>query len=1021
MTTDSMKEFRCWSASNVAQTVFSDIGALTGDADSVFLAAHTPTALDHRTGAELGGGRSGEQKVLEALTGRIGDLERNTLVAVTGSSGSGKSHVVRWVHAHLPEDPRYRVLYVPRAVQTLRELLRKVIEGLPGVQSGDLIKRVDAAFAGVKPGELQERLVSEMKIALNWTLDDRASFDGETADQAAKREDRNNMLGVRDAERGRRDGLAELIDLAAFKESLLRPEGALGQLVQSYYTKTSRRDDNEEIFSADDLPLRARGIRTEIRSRTELYELWQIIVRNPEDATKLLAEALRVALPKAVGLRLPGGETLDSLFRASRKALRDQEQELILIFEDLAQFGLVDGELYDQFVTQPGDELAPLRVIFAITDGPYGDLERTVLTRIEHEFHVGGYALARPAEFVARYLNLTRIGRDETHRLWTTDGRESESNWMANACDTRENGLPCRHRDTCHTAFGAVTVEGLGQVGLYPYNEEALKRALKRVGRTPTPRKVLDHCVSEILTEADVHIGNRSYPHERTWNQFDHSVQMQRDVLLAEFPSTDPERNYRALVLWGNESPLAVGVLDAFALESAIPRKSGERDRQSTRQSSGEEARGGFETSLENKLYPVYQWQNGEELPEDDVNAIRTALYALTLDRLNLDQWRIHTYDGRGREFLNKLFNITSFDIEGARGATAGSDSIRFTVTRGPEDVRVLVAARWFRDHGHFDPNQAKWQWPQGSDPGELMVELEARLDEWANIVRTQFLQRSGGSRLAQDAVGIRAVALAASGRRIDTIAGAAPVLAKPAEAPKLPSAHWAEAHTTAERIIHSLSVRNYVGEFAAVRQGEDGDPQLVDPRELDGAVQRFLANPVSSLEEVGRSNSDEVLMRDALQLLQACTAAAPSEAEASAIAVAAIDSLLEGQRPADVGRYAEAVGEAASIAGFFRPRDQLGTFRRHVAEVSATDEVALLTLPEGDVGAVVRSQFAVREIATLAHSLELVRRSMDLTIEECRRSGGGAGDLQALSLEVRSKVQRLEAVVRSLEPQGGA
>ena len=42
MAENSMARFRCWSAEGVARTVFSDIGMLAGDADAVFLAAHTP-------------------------------------------------------------------------------------------------------------------------------------------------------------------------------------------------------------------------------------------------------------------------------------------------------------------------------------------------------------------------------------------------------------------------------------------------------------------------------------------------------------------------------------------------------------------------------------------------------------------------------------------------------------------------------------------------------------------------------------------------------------------------------------------------------------------------------------------------------------------------------------------------------------------------------------------------------------------------------------------------------------------
>lgn len=1021
MTDDRMTEFRCWSAENIAQTVFSDIGALAGDADSVFLAAHTPMDLEHRRGVELGGEMSGEARVLEALTRRIGDSERNTLVAVTGSSGSGKSHVVRWVHAHLPsEDPRFQVLYVPRAIQTLRELLRRVIEGLPGVEGADLLKRVDSAFTGVKPGELQERLVSELKIALNWTLDDRAPYDGETPDAAAKREDRNNMLGVRDQERGRRDGLAELIDLPAFKESLLRQDGALGQLVQSYFRKTSRRDDNDAIFTADDLPLRARGIRSEIRSRTELYELWQIIVQNPQDATKLLEEALRVALPKAVGLRVAGGDTLDSLFRASRKALRARGQELVLIFEDLAQFGLVDGELYDQFVTQPGDDLAPLRVIFAITDGPYADLERTVLTRIEHEFHVGGSALGQPHEFVGRYLNLARVGRGETQRLWSMrDGESSDTTWMTNSCDTRENGLACRHRDVCHSSFGTAQIEGLGDVGLYPYNGEALHRALTKLGEARTPREVLDHCVSEILTEADVHIAQRSYPHERARDQFDFKVRMAKDALLKTNPSIDPERAYRALVIWGDESPLPPGVIDAFSLGIKVSATSTGTATSTKRPTARDTSEISERPKLENKLLALFQWQNGEELPEDDVNILRTTLCGLTIDRLHLDQQCVHIYNGRGKVILDKLFNMTSFIIAGSRGAKAGAGSVRFDLERTAEDTMVMAAARWFRDHGHFDPTQAKWEWPQGYDPGQLMLTLETRLDAWAAEVRDRFLNQTGGKRLAQYAIGLYAVALATAGHDANKITSTASVLGGPRDTPNIATPAWAAADEIANRVLSSLEVEGYVGEFAAVRQGVRGMPQLVDPLALDEAVRQFLTDPSSSLEEAKRIDVDPVLARAAQQLLDVVSASAPAEAATVQANAERVETLLEGESPAVVGRAVEAVGEAASFAGFFRPSDQLGAFRRHVSTLSSFPTIDLPPTSSGDAGDLIRGQSTSRQVAVLADALESIRQVMELTKAECARSSAGGGDITAVRDSVRSKLLRLDRIATSLEPQG--
>ena len=75
----------------------------------------------------------GEAQILNALRDQIGIAGRNTLIAVTGDVGTGKSHAVRWVRAHLDDDPlRYRTIYVPRDLSTLRGLLGRILEGLPG-------------------------------------------------------------------------------------------------------------------------------------------------------------------------------------------------------------------------------------------------------------------------------------------------------------------------------------------------------------------------------------------------------------------------------------------------------------------------------------------------------------------------------------------------------------------------------------------------------------------------------------------------------------------------------------------------------------------------------------------------------------------------------------------------------------------------------------------------------------------------------------------------------------------------
>ncbi len=1020
----SMKGFRCWSRKSVAETVFPDIGTLASDADSLFMAAHTPMVLDHRKGSELGVATSGEAQVLEALTRNIGDLEKNTLVAVTGGAGSGKSHVVRWVHAHLSQDdPRYKILYVPRAVQTLRQLLGRIAGGLPGVDSSDLQSRVDSALSSGKQGEFQARLWSEIKLALQFSIEEGAPHEGETPDEAAAREDRNSLLGRPDEKEGRVNGLADLLQVRAFKDALLRSDGRIDLLVRSYFTETSRRDENIDVFTRDDLPLRERGVLTELRANQELQELWRVIMANPQDALDLLEDALRFALLRATDLRPKGsGDTLDSLFLESRKALRVKKQELILVFEDLAQFGLVDAELYNQLATAPGEVLAPLRVVFAITDGPYARMAPTVRSRVEHEFYVSDSVLSDSKQFIGRYLNLIRVGRDETEELWAAHaGRGDSDKWMLNACDAREAGQPCLHRAKCHQAFGKVSIDGLGEVGLYPYNPQALERAVSRAAtRVPeplTPRRVLDDCISTILSEADVHMGEGKYPHERTRTQFDFEVHTDKDVLLKKNPSTEPERTYRALVIWGDEGPLKEGILEAFSLDVTSAKRQDNDGESSKAENDGGGKSKDLDKPLEQRMRPLMQWRSGDELPDGEADLIRDALCAFVGDRLQLDESLIYVHKGRGKVILDRLLKRTSFYIDGARGQRAGADAVSFDLTRTIGDMRVMAAARWFHDHGHFDPERAKWQWPQGYDPGELMVEFEARLDNWASIVRARFLEITGGPRIALDSVGCRAVALAATGHPTEEL-GTSSVLGA-ASAGMLPaSAEWVPVDEVASRIISTLRVGEYVAEFASVRQG-GGGPQIVDPRDLDNAIQEFLTDPTNALSRVADNDVEHSLAMSARQLLDAITSAYEEHVATTTRDFAAVELLLEGSDPERVGIDAFEVGKFALDEGFFRPSDQWHVFRRHTDFLKSVGSVDGFDTGACQVADVLRNEHLARRASQISESLTFVKNALESTRVECERSKGGSGDLTAVRDKVKEHIEKLAVLVESLGAGG--
>ena len=353
---------------------------------------------------------SGEAEILNALRGELGRAGQNTIIAITGDVGTGKSHAVRWVRAHLEEDlQRYRTIYIPRDVATLRELLGGILSSLPGEKARSAERRLDNAITKKPHSQIMNTLTDKLREVLAYESSDQGDGDPEL---------RRFLLGRRtDHTAKRRDGLADLMLNRTIVDHLNREGGAIDALVSSLSDKRSGRDQEFPEFTTDDIPVRATGIRNKLDPG--LVALWNYLVADPGPAVSLLNEAIRRAVPMTIGLE--AGTTLDAIFRETREMLRREDEELVLIFEDLALFGLIEDDLFNQFLLQPGDSYCPVRVLFAITDAKYRTvIPDSVRDRITFHYKIKNLESDGSRErtsalttFVARYLNNARVGREK--------------------------------------------------------------------------------------------------------------------------------------------------------------------------------------------------------------------------------------------------------------------------------------------------------------------------------------------------------------------------------------------------------------------------------------------------------------------------------------------------------------------------------------------------------------------------------------------------------------------------------
>ena len=156
----SFERFVCWDR--------SELGLIETDAvdmpKAMFLATHQPMPV---WGEEYG--REGtrqlvdEKAVLEAF-----EQERTAplIMPIIGSSGSGKSHLVRWLRYSLPERDDRLVIWVRRDRTSLADVVADLLDAIPATDEsltaavGELREQLgQAAAVEMSDDELRRRLV----------------------------------------------------------------------------------------------------------------------------------------------------------------------------------------------------------------------------------------------------------------------------------------------------------------------------------------------------------------------------------------------------------------------------------------------------------------------------------------------------------------------------------------------------------------------------------------------------------------------------------------------------------------------------------------------------------------------------------------------------------------------------------------------------------------------------------------------------------------------------------------------
>ncbi|MCX7166619.1 MAG: protein DpdH [Rhodocyclales bacterium] len=423
---------RYWPAQkNVAECIRTEAEVVN---DAVLLAVHEPRPLITRSAVGTVERRVTERDLLESLMRDASDGSA-VLVAITGESGVGKSHMVRWLYAQLQRHPRRDQLVIVLVPKTasLRQVVERILEPLQGVAYENLLAELSKAVEHLQPREAAALLGTALSNEFAQKLE-------------------SGMEALRQAGQDNRP-LRERLDLTKKLRDLIRDpdvlDGWFSAVLERIVRQTLeggsetqkgelRRFVPEDLIIPDDWS--PDTVKTAVQSAL------QQLTRNDGASRPLAAEILQDALDPALRTvfqfsKALGQRTIEDIVDEIRKALLKDDKELVLLIEDFAALAGIQQPLLNLIIAESDDHAgkrvrAPIRTALAVTDG-FLPGRQTILTRAKQEWFIPNTeatpeaTIERLTDLAGRYLNAARWGVEALQEQFRKSKVADLNKWVA--------------------------------------------------------------------------------------------------------------------------------------------------------------------------------------------------------------------------------------------------------------------------------------------------------------------------------------------------------------------------------------------------------------------------------------------------------------------------------------------------------------------------------------------------------------------------------------------------------------
>jgi len=457
--------------------------------------------------------------------------DQHQFVLVIGSSGAGKSHLIRWFDAKIErQKPDSEVvLFVRRSDNTLKGTIKQLLEKpeVASIQNKDLYERLVKATSTISESKLMNAIYHQFIVEIE---DD----NGEDIDY------------INNADRKR---IAPLLSNELFKARMMADDGPIVR-IYSKVAESSTPDNRDVVpeFLPEDFQVDIAfcdkvqydgGDKKAVRLLEKLY-------MEPEVAdavAKYLNSKVDTVIQSCAGLE-PGD--FEQVFKEIRKELKRQGKSLTLLIEDITAFTGVNEALLNVLTVwhtgeNEQDGMCRISSIIGTTSEYYksnfrDNYKNRVTQFIVIPDDVFGSSENDLCEFVGRYLNAMSLPKDEVDAWANLDGSG--------------DSLPVHDVKQGKGWDVAVTEEGK-ELNLYPFSRRSIVYLYNNLLQENyrTPRYLLRYVVEKTVRDALWNFDN--FPGFKIVNTNINSSL--RDAIQKTGVSNEQfERMYLFMCIWGD-------------------------------------------------------------------------------------------------------------------------------------------------------------------------------------------------------------------------------------------------------------------------------------------------------------------------------------------------------------------------------------------------------------------------------------------------------------------------------------